>query len=533
MQKFLKSTEYRNMKVKYEKEYFKLFGKYAWYDGDKITNRTKQDTQEYFKNKLVTIKIVDEDEDGETTTKTKSKSFYSIWSSDPDMREYNEVIFNANLAKVKNYQFNLFQGFDHLNEFKPKKKLNLDVIYEHFRCLVNYIEKDFEYFLNFLAHVVQKPWLLPDIAMIFISDEGTGKDITGKFISNVFGQRYCGITEKLELVCGKFNSTLAGKLFFILNETNPVESRERQENIKSMITARDLYIEGKHKDPVKCENFCRFMFFSNRLFAFPTEQKARRPKIHQSSNKYTPEVIGADKSKKYFDKLLSVFESQEYQYEFLQMLKNRDISKWNPKDFEKTDLHKTLEENSLSPIVSYLATVVSANIDEEIIEKTTSSALKEFSDHLKTLNYKFDYTQEKFNTELQTNYQITKKKSSVMKFVINIPQIRKLLETKYKYDFSELDNDNKKKEELPLVDQIKNVETEIHALQAKLELLKEKQLEENNKNKVVDNVTDKKQQRQNDKNTISNLKKINDKTNYDTFDDIRDSVIKKKKNKKE
>ncbi len=96
-------------------------------------------------------------------------------------------------------------------------------------------------------------------------------------MSNVLSDKYTHNTEKLEQICGKFNSILGGKLLMVVNETNPVESRERIENIKFLITAEDLTIEGKHKDPIKSKNFARFMFFSNRLFAFPVEEKARRP----------------------------------------------------------------------------------------------------------------------------------------------------------------------------------------------------------------------------------------------------------------
>ncbi len=397
------------------------------------------------------------------------------------MREYNEVVFNANQAKVKSYQFNLFQGFNHLDGFQSKKKLKLDVIYEQFRVLVNFEEDDFEYILNFLAHIVQNPHELPDIALIFISAEGVGKDITGEFISNVIGERYAGITEKLELLCGKFNTVLGGKLLMIINETNPVESRERQENIKSMITAKKLEIEGKHKDPVKTENFCRFMFFSNRLMAFPVEEGNRRPKIHKSSDKYTVGKIGVEENKKYFDKVVAVFQSKEYQHAFLQMLKERDISKWNPKDFKKSELQQTLEDNSISPIVSFLSIVVKDHIKRKTVQIGTTEVLKQFTDHLKTLNHKFDWSQEKFNVELMDKYNVKKIKSSTMKFEFNITELKEMLERKYKYTFEEMEDDTN---QLPIEQQIKNIDNEIYALQVKRLQLIGKQTHEGKPNKA-------------------------------------------------
>ena len=58
MQQFLKSNEYLKLKTKYEKEYFKLGGEYAWFDGDKISKRSASNINEYFKNiKLIFQKL--------------------------------------------------------------------------------------------------------------------------------------------------------------------------------------------------------------------------------------------------------------------------------------------------------------------------------------------------------------------------------------------------------------------------------------------------------------------------------------------
>jgi hypothetical protein len=524
MQRFLKSEKYLSMKKKYEKQYFKLFGKYASYNGDKITYRSKEETKEYFKNKSMTITY--ENDEGETVKKTKT--FYDVWSTDEKMREYTDVVFDANVSKVTKEQFNLFQGFDHLEENKPEKTIKLDVIYEHMRSLVNYDEDAFNYLLNFLAHLVQKPWELPDVALIFISEEGVGKDIFGRFCSNSIGKRYSGITEKLELICGKFNSALGGKLFFIINETNPVESRERQENIKSIITAKDFFIEGKHKDPVPCKNYCRFIFFSNRLMAFPVDQGSRRPWIVQCSNKYTKEVIGAVENKKYFDKLVPMYESTDYQYAFLEMLKKRDISKWNPKNFEKSKLHQTLEDNSVSPIITYLAQIVKENIKKETYTASTTLALKQFTEMLKTQNAKFDYGQSKFNVELESILGVKKSKSSTMKFTIDIPILKELLETNYKYTFEEGEINEEDYNELPLEMQIKNVDNEIYALQQKLAQLKQKlkeEQEEKNKEKVAEEKEEKpktatkEQKAQEALMKVNNTKETSKTTKTKTFDD--------------
>ena len=44
--------------------------------------------------------------------------------------------------------------------------------------------------MSWLAHIVQKPYELPQVIMVIISEEGTGKDMFAEFISKVIGEQY-------------------------------------------------------------------------------------------------------------------------------------------------------------------------------------------------------------------------------------------------------------------------------------------------------------------------------------------------------
>ena len=445
----LKSKEYKKMRAIYSKNCFKLFGKYAWYEGNKIEIKSVAEVQEYFKNKRIKVSfetsVTDKKGNVKTETVELEKSFYEVWSHDPDMLEYTSVVFECDQSLVTKNQYNCFRGCgNHLTNVKPVDKINLDRIYEHIKSLVNYIDSDFEYLLNYLAQIVQQPHILPHVCLVFISAEGVGKDIFAKFISSTIGMEYCTNTEKLDQICGKFNSLLGGKLLVTINETNPVESRERIENIKFLVTAENLELEAKHKDPIKTKNFARFMFFSNRLTAFPIDDKSRRPKIIQSSNKYTRESIGAEKNKEYFDPLVKQYQNEQYQKMFLDMLKARDISKFNPQLFEKTKLHKELEDHSKPPHVQWLANLVTKHLKKDIHTMSSCDVLKSYNQLLKDQNLKYEMSQKTLNLELKNNYDVKIDKSSVMMCRFDIPELRKLLETKHEYTFdddAEVDDD--------------------------------------------------------------------------------------------
>lgn len=496
----LKSNEYKTLKNKYEKHYFKLFGKYCMDSGphEKIEDKSPSEMQEFFKNKKVTVKYVEEETNkkGDVITKSKtiSKNFYEVWSNDPDMKEYERITFDCDVKKVPKTTYNLFTGFTHLDHVvdglsNPWANVNLEPYFEHIQSLVDYNQCHFEYVLNWLAHLVQHPELIPDTSLIFISKEGVGKDLFYLLISNTIGSQYCGNTDKLDNVVGKFNSALSGKLLFAINETNPVESAQRMENIKALITAKELYIEGKYKDAVKTKNFCRIIFFSNNLFAFPVDENSRRPVILSCSEKYLPSNYGVEKSEAHFKNLADNYINNETLNKvFLEFLKKRDISNWNPKKFEKSKLHETLIDVSIKPIVQFMANFVEHNKDKDQVKIHGQELLSEYTYFLKENNYKFDCTPKKFYAELRMDFGAESVKSSTISFTFSIKKVKELLCSKYKYNFGDKQD---KKEPSPIdfgtVDNEKD--NLIKQLQDKIKQLEQQLLMQQNVNEPIQTIT--------------------------------------------
>ena len=467
---FLKSPEYKTMKKEHEKLYFKLFGKYCKKTKNGVEERTATEMNEKFKNKKITIQFVDETitKKGTTvsTSKKISKNFFEIWSNDPVIPEYDNIVFECDESKVSKDDYNLFDGFNHF-ENVDKKKRDLEPLFEHIKSLVNYDNDDFEYVLNWLSHLVQKPESIPDTALIFISEEGIGKDLFSELIENAIGDKYFGTTEKLEQVCGKFNSILGGKLLMVLNETNPIESAQRIENIKAMITAKKLEIEEKYKSTIKCRNFCRFIFFSNRPFAFPVEDGSRRPKIMMGSTKYLPSYYGEKESADHFSRLSDLFKDKYFQYAFLRYLNRRDISEFNPRKYKKSELHELLVETSRDPLVEFLADYI--NKKSGILKIRNADLLNEYSFYLKERNYKFDITLKKFTVNLKLKFNVSTIKNSNTHYVIDIDYTKKILVDKYKYKFSTDETEIKTKNSLDTgISEVDDLKNQIKELQQQI-----------------------------------------------------------------
>jgi len=443
----LKSKEYQEAKIKYEKMYFKLFGNYCRYSNDSVKEYNTAQMREYFSNKKIKAEIIEKsfNRSGSEilTKKTVSKSFFDIWHEDPDMLEYLDIDFQCDLNKVPKTTFNLFKGFNHFNDLEIKD-VDLNPVFNHIKSLVNYDESHFEYVLNWLAFKIQNPHKLPDTSLIFISEEGVGKDLFYTLLTQVFGEQYCGITDKLDKIVGNFNSLLGGKLLFCINETNPVESQSRIDNITNIITAKTVLIEAKYKNPVKCNNFCVFIFFSNNIFAFPVNSGSRRPVIFQSSDKYLPINYGVEKSVKHFKNLDDTFNDRNFQYAFLRFLQQRDITAWNPKDFKKSKLHDILIESSIEPIYFWMAQVVKDNINKDTYKENSTVLLDSLNEFLKVNSYSYCYKRKKFAAEIMNKFGAIQIKSSNIYYELDIKKVKKILETKCKIKFDNNDDNEYK-----------------------------------------------------------------------------------------
>ena len=448
MEKFLKSKQYKEMKVKYEKEYFKLGGEYAWYDGDKIEYNSTNKIAEHFKNKKVTIELERETPDGEIVVTKKTKTFYQVWSEDPKMKEYNEVVFDCNLSKVKPYQFNLFDGFaiqTHKIVDKIKAKAGLQLINDHISILCSHNKDHIRLMKWFYAQMLQQPHIIPNLCLVVISKEGVGKDMFYELNESVLGEKYCFNVDKLDSIVGKFNSTIGGKLLGVNNEQDPVDSQKRRDSIKYIVTAKKVMIEKKCKDPVKSTNYCRMVFYANRLTAFPVEDGGRRPYIMYSSSEKLPKYIGAKESKQYFDNLGKAIADPDVQKAYYDELMKIDVDSFNPKDIEKSELHKTLEDSAKSPIIEFLSEIVYSKKHLELYKVKTVDLLKQYTEFMKERNMRFEVSQKSFNSELQHEFKVRKYEScGINKFELNISDIKKYLETEYKCMFNCTDEDKEK-----------------------------------------------------------------------------------------
>ena len=128
-----------------------------------------------------------------------------------------------------------------------------------------------------------------DTALIIIGAQGAGKDT----IATVLMQRiFCKCSpyyvhvQDINELKDRFNSRLQDKLLISVNEVHGEKSKKITEQLKTILTERQMRHEKKHVDSITKNCFARYIFESNHDDCMLLAAKDRRFAAFKVSNKY-------------------------------------------------------------------------------------------------------------------------------------------------------------------------------------------------------------------------------------------------------
>lgn len=267
---------------------------------------------------------------------------------------YDDIVFCSKEKTKGRKVLDVFSGFkakivDNIEEAK------IQPILDHIKLIWSYDkekikqEENFNYILNWLAFLIQKPHIKIGSALVLISDEGAGKNIIADFLlKHIIG--IAGIIiDKIELITGRFNSIIENKLLIVCNEVSSEYGKGRKnfDVMKSLITDDVKQIEKKGMDPYTSIDLSNFIFFSNHETCVPLTSKDRRFFV----NKLSSERIG---DSEYFDNLLTYTKSQDVADHFFSFLMNRDISNFKPNKIPKTEIKEDIAVIFEKPSIQFI-----------------------------------------------------------------------------------------------------------------------------------------------------------------------------------
>ena len=133
---------------------------------------------------------------------TKIEVFKS-WLEWEKRRTYRGVVFLPG-EECPPHIYNLFRGFP-VRPIPGDWSLLRGHLYENI-CESN--DELFDFFMTWLAHVIQKPNKKPGSTLVVTGEKGTGKSILFSYFSKLLGRHGITVSQRQQIV-GQFNAHLA------------------------------------------------------------------------------------------------------------------------------------------------------------------------------------------------------------------------------------------------------------------------------------------------------------------------------------
>lgn len=209
-------------------------------------------------------KVVSVQEGGRMRPQAASRYF----NRHPRRRQYDRVMF-APGAPERPGVFNLWSGF-------AVEPASGDV--GLFTRLMEALLPDpvmRNYVLRWMAHLVQRPGVRTDVAVVLRGGRGVGKGSLARVLLAIFGRYGLHITQPRHLT-GNFNAHLAHTAFVFADEAVWAGDRSATGPLKTLITEPTLLIERKGFDAAPARNCVSVLFASNEGWVVPAGDDERR-----------------------------------------------------------------------------------------------------------------------------------------------------------------------------------------------------------------------------------------------------------------
>jgi hypothetical protein len=181
-------------------------------------------------------------------------------------------------------------------------------------------------FLDWQAHIVQKPGELPAFGFLHIAPtQGMGRNWVASVLARVLGNVTALGVDLASILNGGFNGTLAGKILAVVDEIDeggPGGNYQRAQKLKSLITEEVRTINPKFGRITHEFNVCRWLIFSNSLTALPLEGDDRRFYVSRCDDR--------PRAAEYYTELYKLRDDPQFIASVAHYLRQRDISAFKP-----------------------------------------------------------------------------------------------------------------------------------------------------------------------------------------------------------
>jgi hypothetical protein len=245
-----------------------------WPVYDPVLNRVRHerasfdDFQRFYQNHRLSIQTINPDNGNK---KTVTKSYAGWWLIDEQRQQYlNGVVFDPSGRKAPGV-LNLWRGWP----VRPEPG-NWSLMQDHIRTIIcGGRESIYDYVIRWLAHLVQKPYMPAEVAIVLRGLKGTGKGIFGKWLVRLCGQHGLHIMNAAHLT-GKFAGHLLDAIFVFCDEAFAARDKQHESILKALITELVMLLEPKYRTPAMTANTLHLLMSSNADWVIPASHDERR-----------------------------------------------------------------------------------------------------------------------------------------------------------------------------------------------------------------------------------------------------------------
>ncbi|MEM5495940.1 primase-helicase family protein [Paraglaciecola mesophila] len=252
----------------------------------------------------------------------------------------NGIGYYPNQDNLPKNVFNTFRGYGCI----PVAG-DVSVILRHINeVLCPCDEKAATYFIQWLAHIFQKPAEKPTVAVLMKSAEGVGKGRLNDLLKMMLGANAEQVNGIYQLT-GRFNAIIARRLLIIGDEVD-MTTKAAFDRAKGIISERNISLELKGVDPESIPNLARFIFTGNHDQIISAGTRERRFLVLEPSAHVLDDH-------NYFAEL-SKHINIDGASAFLHYLLNLDLTGFNP--FKAPATKGLIDEKlmNLPPVLQYL-----------------------------------------------------------------------------------------------------------------------------------------------------------------------------------
>lgn len=211
-----------------------------------------------------------------------------VWLSHPARVLYEELVFAPRGRDVNGCHVNLSDSLNLWSDYAEAGAAgDWSLTKRHIKTILcNGNEEAYEYLLSWLAHLFQKPWDKPGVAIVVWGRKRTGKGTVADAIRHAIGSELAKVFIQKEHVIGRFASSSRPPMFNQLEEATFAKDPREEGPLKSKITDPHETVELKFKTPYQVSSFSRYWFNSNSPTPVPiTYDEERYFVLHVSPEK--------------------------------------------------------------------------------------------------------------------------------------------------------------------------------------------------------------------------------------------------------